>query len=149
MGGGSSKAYAPYMLWSRVLVRGEKHPSSPGGDETVIITFIRSTTCPRVDPFLHSFSCLTQPLKPYLILQGFGSQIQRPPVWGQKGVDHFSRNQQMFAWTDFTVGKPCLFGFCQFRNESDSQDNICGSYGGGWSVFSSVKFRNLTNKGNL
>lgn len=123
MGSGSSTAYAPFMFWSRILVKGQRRPFSPGGDEAVILFFVRSMYMPQSWPLPACFLLADSNSQGYyyLSLKGFGSPIQKPPVWGQKGVDHFSRNQQMFAWTDFTVGKPYLFGFCQFRDESDSQ----------------------------
>lgn len=63
MGCGSSKADAPFVLWWRALVRGERHPFSLGGDTAAVTTFLSSVDVPQSWPFLHAFSCLTQTLK--------------------------------------------------------------------------------------
>lgn len=79
----------------------------------------------------------------YLSLKGFGSQIQRPPVWGQKGLHHFSGPSRCSL-------EQISLQESQVRDESDSQTTyVVHMEAGALTVFSGVKFRNLTNKGTL
>lgn len=78
MGCGSSKAYAPFVLWSRILVTGKMYPFSPNSDKAVIITFIKSMYFLARIEFLF---CMFSPIWNQTKLSRIFLQSQRLWVW--------------------------------------------------------------------